>query len=65
MENDDDTARITALKAEMDAIYFADRRHWAQGEEVTHNARIEHQRRQERLEEIRKELARLRSLTDF
>jgi hypothetical protein len=54
-------SRIAALNKEMDAIYYADRQYWEQGGWVTHDARIEHQRRQERLEEIRKELAQLRS----
>jgi len=54
-------SRIAALHEEMDAIYFADRQYWEQREGVTHDARIEHQRRQERLEGIRKELAHLRS----
>jgi hypothetical protein len=54
-------SRIAALSKEMDAIYFADRQYWEQREGVTHDARIEHERRQERLEEIRKELTQLRS----
>jgi hypothetical protein len=54
-------SRITALNKEMDAIYFADRQYWEEREGVTHDMRIEHQKRQERLEEIRKELTRLRS----
>jgi len=53
--------RIAALQKEMDGIYFADRLYWDQSKGITHDARIEHQRRQERLEEIRKELAKLRS----
>jgi hypothetical protein len=62
MEADaDKRARIDGLNKEMDAIYFADRQYWERREGITHDARIEHQRRQERLEEIREELARLRS----
>jgi hypothetical protein len=53
--------RIAALSEEMHAIYFADRRYWEQGQTVTHEERAEYQRRQDRLEEIRKELAHLRS----
>jgi hypothetical protein len=54
-------ARIDALNEEINAIYFADRRYWEEGKDATHDARIEHLRRQERLEEIRKELWQLRS----
>jgi hypothetical protein len=54
-------SRITALNKEIDTIYFADRQYWDQSERATHDMRIEHQRRKERLEEIRKELAQLRS----
>ncbi|MFY9681327.1 MAG: hypothetical protein WBQ87_10610 [Candidatus Sulfotelmatobacter sp.] len=62
MEHDAQTrARIAALDKEINAIYFADRRYWKQGEDATHEERIEHQRRQERLEQIRKELCQLRS----
>ncbi len=53
--------RIAALQEEMDAIYSADRRYWNQTKGITRDARTEYQKRQERLEEIRKELARLRS----
>lgn len=62
MEHDAQTrARIAALDKEINAIYFADRRYWKQGEDATLEERIEHQRRQERLEQIRKELCQLRS----
>ncbi|MFZ0138752.1 MAG: hypothetical protein WAK89_16925 [Candidatus Sulfotelmatobacter sp.] len=54
-------ARIAALDEEINAIYFADRRYWEQRKDATHDARIEHLRRQDRLEEIRKELYQLRS----
>jgi len=53
--------RIAALNEEMDAIYFADRRYWERGQAVSPEERAEYQRRQDRLEEIRKELAQLRS----
>ena len=60
MEPDaDKRARIAALNEEMDAIYFADRRYWERGQAVTSKERAEHQRRQDRLEEIRAELAQL------
>jgi hypothetical protein len=62
MEPDaDKRARIAALNEEMDAIYFADRRYWERGQAVTSKERAEYQGRQDRLEEIRKELAQLRS----
>jgi hypothetical protein len=53
-------ARIAALNEEMDAIYFADRRYWERGQAVTAEERAEYQRRQDRLEDIRRELALLR-----
>ncbi len=62
METDaDKSARIASLNEEMNAIYFADRQYWEQREAATHDARIEHQYRQKRLEDIRSELAHLRS----
>jgi hypothetical protein len=61
MDYAENKARIAALSAEIHAIYFADRRYWQKSEGVARNARIEHQRRQERLEEIRNKLTRLRS----
>jgi hypothetical protein len=51
-------ARIETLNEEMHAIYFADRRYWALGSAATSEERAEYQRRQNRLEEIRKELLR-------
>jgi hypothetical protein len=52
--------KIAALTAEMDAIHFANSLYWKQGHSQTVAARVEYQRRQDRLEEIRTELARLR-----
>lgn len=52
-------ARIAALYEEMHTIYFADRRYWERGQAATPDERAEYQRRQDRLEEIRKELALL------
>ncbi len=54
-------AKIAALHEEMDAIHFANSLYWGRGEEVTPEERAEYHRRQDRLEEIRKELAQLRS----
>jgi hypothetical protein len=60
MEPDTCKARTAALSAEMDAIYLADKLYWMQGEQNNLSARASYQRRLERLEEIRSELARLR-----
>ena len=49
--------KITALNSEMDIIHFANSSYWG----GTSEARAEYQRRQDRLEEIRAELAQLRS----
>jgi hypothetical protein len=54
-------ARIAALSGEMDGIHFVNSLYWRRGEAVTSEERAEHQRRRDRLEEIRKELAQLRS----
>jgi hypothetical protein len=48
--------RIVALHAEMDAIHFANRLYWDQ-KSHSRDADAEHQKRQSRLEEIRKELS--------
>ena len=53
--------RIAMLHEEIDAIHHTNSLYWEQRERVTHDARIEHQHRQERLEEIRKELTQLRA----
>lgn len=54
-------ARIAALNEEVHTIYFADRRYWERGRAGTLEERAEYQRRQDRLEEVRKELVLLRS----
>jgi len=54
-------ARIAALNEEMRTIFFADRRYWERGQAATLEERAKYQRRQDRLEEMRKELALLRS----
>jgi hypothetical protein len=62
MEPDVTTSlRVAILYEKMDAINHANDLYWEQGEAVTLDARIEHQYRRERLEEVRKELARLRA----
>jgi|ERR1700722_5209439 len=55
--------KIAALTVEMDAIHFANSLYWKQGYSQTVAARAEYQRRQDRLEEIRTELAQLRRET--
>jgi hypothetical protein len=60
MEPDSGKARVASLSAEMDAIYLADKLYWMQGDQNDLSARASYQRRLERLEEIRSELARLR-----
>lgn len=60
MEPDDPTiARIVALSEELDAIYRADTAYWT-SQDRTREATVEYQRRQERLEKIGSELARLK-----
>ena len=54
-------ARIAALNEEVHTIYFDDRRYWERGQAATLEERAEYHRRQDRLEEIRKELALLGS----
>jgi hypothetical protein len=49
-------ARVAALTEELDAIHFANSRYWKRGRAVTGEERAEYQRRQDRLEEIRREL---------
>jgi hypothetical protein len=65
MESDAKTARIAALNAEIDAIHSANTLYWRVGEAATLEARAEYRSRLDRLEEIRSELAQLRSLTDL
>jgi hypothetical protein len=53
-------SRRAALQAEMDAIHHANRVYWGQDATARTTTEIaEYQRRLERLEEIRKELAEL------
>ena len=61
MESDAKTARIAALNAEIDAIHSANTLYWRQGEAATYEARAAYRHRSDRLEEIRNELAKLRS----
>jgi len=51
--------KIALLASEMDAIHSTNASYWQVGEMASLEARAEHQRRKDRLEEIRIELARL------
>lgn len=53
-------ARIAALGEEMDGIHFLNSLYWRKGEAATSEARAAYQRRVDRVEEIRRELAQLR-----
>ena len=53
-------AKIAALEKEMESIHVADTLYWQQDPNQTREARVEYQRRQDRLKEIRRELADLR-----
>jgi len=57
------SARIAVLKEEMDAIHQANSVYWKQGQSQTVEERAQYRLRQKRLEEIRRELAELRSRT--
>ncbi len=52
-------AKIAALREELDRINRANVVFWKQGLNSSREARAEHQRRQDRLQEIMKELADL------
>jgi hypothetical protein len=51
-------ARITALRAEMDFIHYANELYWRKTN-PSNAAKTEYFRRQDRLQEIRSELAKL------
>jgi hypothetical protein len=53
-------ARIATLHQEMDAIHFANKLYW-ENKSPSREDRAEYHRRQERLQEIRRELLRLES----
>ena len=55
--------KIADLTAEIDTIHFANSLYWRRGEAVNPEDRIEYYRRQERLDEIRAELAQLRRIS--
>jgi hypothetical protein len=56
MNSESKPKRIAALHEEMDAIHFANRLYWDQ-KSHSRDADADHQKRQSRLEEIRKELS--------
>jgi hypothetical protein len=49
------------LEKEMDGIHFVNTLYWGRGESAPSKARAEYQRRLDRLEAIRTELAQLRT----
>jgi hypothetical protein len=53
--------RVAALKEEMDKIHFLNHSYWQLGGASTFEDRAEYQRRLDRLEEIREELAQPQS----
>jgi hypothetical protein len=53
--------KIAVLNEEMDGIHFVNSLYWGRGEAVSTEARAEYRRRQDRLDAIRTELARLQS----
>src|SRR5579863_839039 len=53
--------KIAALSKELDAIHFANARFWKVGAASTRQEKAEYQLRLNRVEEIRRELAQLRS----
>jgi hypothetical protein len=59
MESKPRQANIAALVSEMNSIHWANSVYWEVGEAVTLEARAEHQRRRDRLEEIRAVLEKL------
>jgi hypothetical protein len=52
-------ARIAILSEQLHVIHFVNNLYWARGETVTLEARAEYKRRQDRVCEIRTELAKL------
>jgi len=53
-------ARVAALREKMEAIHSANRLYWIRTGH-SHEADMEHQQRQERLEQIRKEIQELKA----
>jgi hypothetical protein len=52
-------AEIAALNEEIESIHFADALYWKRGKDCSREASAEYQRRQDRLQEVRSELALL------
>jgi len=50
------TKRLAALTEEINAIHFADKLYWRQGDLHSKDAMAEYERRQNRLAEIREEM---------
>jgi hypothetical protein len=56
-------AKIASLREELASIYFADVRYWRQGTKASREATREyHRRRQDRVQEIRREFRHLLNL---
>lgn len=55
------TAKIAVLTSEMHTIHSANCLYWRQGEAVSLKERAKYQRRQDRLDQIRQELAQPRA----
>jgi hypothetical protein len=53
--------RVAALRKELDEIHLANTLYWEKGSVQSREARAEYQRRLDRLEEIRTELAQFQS----
>jgi len=58
-------ARMTVLSQELDSIHHANRLFWEQGTAHGRNAKVEYYCRQDRLEEIRSELAELSDIGEW
>ncbi len=58
-------ARMTDLSAEIDSIHHANRLFWEQGTARGRKAKVEYYYRQDRLEEIRSEMAELSNVGEW
>jgi hypothetical protein len=56
---------MTVLSQELDSIHHANRLFWEQGTAHGRNAKVEYYCRQDRLEEIRSELAELSDIGEW
>jgi hypothetical protein len=58
-------AKITCLRQEIESIRFADILHWKRGNDCSYEANAEYEHRQDRLQDIRIELALYDRLTSL